>query len=637
VATVIQDSALISNSADLMMTTPSADGWLIEASADGTEWGNPEAVISAIQSQLQDGDLESIDRMGNREASIFLQISAPGSSVPGRAIALGQKALELAHRWPAGEVRELQWTSPLAGSEVTVTEMTSAVLSRSFDNDWDLDEVLRGMRRFKLTIHARPFVRGMTATTIDAPPLPGGTPPTDQVIDSGSSTTNWTSAGWPGTTNTVGTSTSDPFLGGTVFGASVRVGSTPISPWNTLTRTATIAVDSTRPYLLIKGKVRYRHDVTGNYGYAGDISITAASTSSFAPLTLINMQHNSTTGAFTALVQQNSSIDSLTVKLQTPSVFRVARYSMWTAVDSITRTAGAISGVFTGKVQSRQVQIYGSQRTELSLSVLGLDQTASPVALGEQVLVYTASAADESRAKFLACRASAGLGGTAVSTSTSGAYNPLATIAAATYPVFQVDPTQLLPGTHDIYGSILATASGTHTVSVRADADAGLDAVRVGAWQNVDITTGSAWPQIPVNVWRIVPLGSVTVGEDGGVLSLSVASSTGAQVRIDDLFLFHRKAGQLSMLDTKTASASMSAVRLDAASVLNPRPSAWVGTANGPMMDAALSGRCLSFDQHQADPGLLQIVTITLDCTTSRVSATYSERFGYDAATQGSS
>jgi hypothetical protein len=65
--------------------------------------------------------------------------------------------------------------------------------------------------------------------------------------------------------------------------------------------------------------------------------------------------------------------------------------------------------------------IYGSQRTELSLAILGLDADGtSPVALGEQVLIHTATAGEDSRLKFLGCRAASRLGGTTDSTATTG-------------------------------------------------------------------------------------------------------------------------------------------------------------------------------------------------------------------------
>jgi hypothetical protein len=802
----LQDLDLILNSLALVMDDPAAEGYLFEVSADGTEWGNPEAVIASIQSQLQDGSLESHDRDDNRQASIQLRISAPGSSQPGRAIALGQKALELACRWPSGQVRELRWTSPLAGAEVTVTEMTSATVGKAFDDEWDLGEVLHKERRFTLTIHARPFVRGDVPATIAAPSVIGSTTTT---VDSGSSTTGWSLLstapaattnlitdpnvtglnGWAaggGTTSltydggllataTQGTSdvgyvNSIPYTvaagrayqfgvnataidswGTTPFGmsfgimlrwysdtaASVQIGTdvnysalasategssvdvatpvilapagalrvrlfpyTPRSPyravrWRINTRwinecatsvdlrkgyfdggttdtpvityawtgtanaSTSTAIWSAPTLTVVSGAVQasvygrsaavYRRNNTGITPAAmaslpymrvrgtasaySDGQVTVADNGG-ATITPDSYTYNQATGAYEILLKRAAGFANLDVSFARTSGTVSTTAGLFVNVDQIDITDNPFAN---GKVQSRQVQIYGSQRAELSLSVLGLDSVGTtPVALGEQVLVYTASAADDPRVKFAAVRAlSSAVGSpTTDTTATSGFYNGSSTIASGTYPKFTMPVTSLLPGTYDVYASIQATTAGTHTVSLRADQDAGLDAVQTGAWQSVDIATGSAWPQIPTSTWRLVPIGTVTVGQNAvGTISLSLASSTGSQIRVDDLFMFHRSAGQLSLLDTKTATASFSAVRLDAATVTSPKPAAWVGIANGTMMDAALAGRCQAFDQHKAEPGLLQIVTITPACATSRVSATYYERFAHDAAT----
>src|SRR5436309_2795378 len=119
-----QTAVLTLNGLDLLMDTPDpVNGYRIHALGDNFTWGDPEAIISSVQSQLQDGDLERIDRYGNRQASIHLQIDAPGSAVPGEAIAQGQAAIDMACRFTGWA--ELRWTSPLAGALTSVFELTS--------------------------------------------------------------------------------------------------------------------------------------------------------------------------------------------------------------------------------------------------------------------------------------------------------------------------------------------------------------------------------------------------------------------------------------------------------------------------------------------------------------------------------
>jgi hypothetical protein len=46
----------------------------------------------------------------------------------------------------------------------------------------------------------------------------------------------------------------------------------------------------------------------------------------------------------------------------------------------------------------------------------------------------------------------------------------------------------------------------------------------------------------------------------------------------------------------------------------------------------AAGTRIQAFDQHLAEPGLLQISTVTPGCATSRVSASYFPRYAHDVA-----
>lgn len=586
---------------------------------DSANPGDAETVSAILASMIADGDIELTQRRGNRTYELPVAVEGGDRAT----IATAQANLTLAAEQPMGTLA----FDPGDGSDITVFETFEGKVSLSAGTD-DTGAT-NGLQRYTVTIPCRPFVRPGDPVAISAPPVPGGTPPTDQVIDSGNSKTNYTATGIPDTTNRADLGGADPFLGGTVYAVSTRVGSTPVNPWNTLTRAIPVSVDATRPFLLIQGKVRYRHDVTGNYGYAGTITITATnSTTSTSPLKLINLSHNTTTGAFTALLQQTDVVDSLTIRLQTPSSFRVARYSMWTAIDSITRTAGAISGVFTGKVQSRQVQIYGSQRTELSLAVLGLDTAgSSPMALGNQTLIHTASAGSDGRSKFLGCRVASGVTGSADANAVTGASTTLGTTSAPL--AFPMPASSLMPGEYDLFARIKGTA-GARTISYAATLDG------VGVLDSSDPVTG--WYAAPVTVgttYKIFPLGSLMlppggVEDDAATLTVKIASNTATD--LDELWIAHRESGQITLLDT--SDTGISAVRIDAATIDNPQPSAWVGVATpggtGQMMSAG--ARIQAFDQHMADPGLLQISTVTPDCSSSRVSTSYFPRYAHDVA-----
>lgn len=187
-AVALQTPALSLSGLDLLgQVIDPTYGFKISALGDNLQPGDPEAIIASIQSQLQDGDLERIDRYGNRSATIPLVIEAPNSAIPGDAIAHGQQALDAAcaKASPLTGWTTMQWLAPLAGAQVSVMDVVSATVSKTFD---DLAELEQGCRYVTLTIHARPFVRPINPVTIAAQAVVGSTTTT---VDDGTSLTNW--------------------------------------------------------------------------------------------------------------------------------------------------------------------------------------------------------------------------------------------------------------------------------------------------------------------------------------------------------------------------------------------------------------------------------------------------------------
>ena len=623
-----QTPSLNINGFDAMMTDYDPAGWLAYASADGTEFGDPEAVIASIASQLADGDLESHDRDGNREAKFYIGIEAdPKAADPGVAIALGQQALELAIRFTGWA--PLTWVDVLAGAEPSVMEMTSATVAKEFD---DLAEMLQGKRVIAVTVHARPFVRPTDKITIDAPPVPGTSPAADVALDSGASTTGWTAAGLlSGVTNSMVLGASDPVFAGQVVGLSKRTfGSSVSQPWVSATRTLSIPVDASRPLLRITGTVRYRHDATLHMGYAGTVTVTATGATS-SPVTVVNLTHDPATGDYSILMKQNSAVSSIKVTYQTPSAFVVSLYTLWVGVDAITRTVGLVSGVFTGAFQSRQVPIYGSQRTELSLGINGLNTAGDNAALlGEKVLVHTAAAGDDARSKFLSCRTMASTADPADPTAASGASTLLGTTASPTTFAFPV--AKLLPGEYMVFARLKASSAGIRTLSYASTVSDGTGALGAAdpatGWYTTPVTAKTSYDIFPIGTLMLPPAG---IEDEAAVVSVKVAADTASVVTLDDIWVAHIESGQVTLLDT---SGNVSAVRVDAATVDAPQPSVWVGLATSSGTAAMISAgtRIQAFDQHMAAPGLLQISTVTPGCTTSRVSASYYPRYAHDVA-----
>jgi hypothetical protein len=722
----------------LMMSAPDpVGGWMIRALADGTELGDPEAVIAAIQSQLQDGDLERIDRYGNREATIPLVLEAPNSESPGDALARAAAALDAACRFDGWT--ELSYTSTLAGAATSVYEVTSATASVTFD---DLAEMTQGCRYVTLKIHARPFPRTVNPVTIDAPSVTGSTTTT---VDSGSATTGWSllstapaalhnlisnpsfevnTTGWsagagtasiarastaavgssslvmtesatsgrsyansPAAVVTAGTTyqvilSNQGGLGAPTSGGgclvrfysdaagTVQVGGdwdTAFASGSWATRTFTtpaapatavrmrifpygnssnnglgspdvwyldaVLVAAGAPGFYFDGSktsttaITYTWDGTANnststatwtapalavvsggvqgtvYGRAsasirrtGAVTMTSlpymrirGTASAFSDglvtvadnggsaITPASYSYNATTGAYDILIRRPTGFTTVDVTFARTGGTVSTTSGLFVNVDQIDITDNPFS---TGKVQSRQVQILGSQRTELSLSVLGLDAAGTtPVALGEQVLVHTAAAGSDGRAKFLACRSASGLTGTADAGATSGQFNTLSTTATPTN--FTFPASALLKGNYLAVCRVRCATVGTSDLSYRAFIDPTVgDNVfdpRTG-WKTRPLTVGASGglaagqPGIRLNsLWVMIPLGLLRLPpadiEDSAPRSLSRSPRCAVAVDVDDIFLLNDDIGQASILLTGLASGSYSAVRLDAATV----------------------------------------------------------------------
>lgn len=579
--------------------------------------GAAETVSSILASMIADGDVELTQRRGNRTYQLTVMIEGLDRAM----IANAQADLVRAVEQPLGTLE----FDPGEG-EVTVFETFAGTAELANGTDDDASEA--GFQRVILTIPCRPFVRPQNEVTIQAPALPpsGSTPPADVTIDGGTSTSAYRATGpsWS-TSITLGVNTA-PFTG-SVYGTIANTSGAVHTIAGDLTYTASIAADSARPYVVVTGRQRLRASRSagswGGWAYGNQVKFSDASGNS---LLVVDMRNTDATGGWRATIYNPDILNQIKVTVSRPN--EPYGYSqLQIGVDSIIRSAGSVSGTFTGKAQSRQVPIYGSQRTELSLAILGLDTSDSPVPLGEQVLIHTASAGSDNRAKFLGCRAQSGLGGTADSDAVTGVKSTLGTTSSPTG--FMFSATTLLPGEFYVYARLKGTA-GSAMISYAASLDGAgpLDASDpVGGWyaRVVPITSG----------YRIVPLGVLIlppalIEDPGATVTVNVASST--PVDLDEVWVAHVESGQVTLLDTN--DPIISAVRLDAATVGSVVPSAWVGiaTPTGPGVVIAAGPRIQAFDQHMAEPGLLQISTVTPGCASSRVSARYYPRYAHDVA-----
>ena len=161
-------------------------GFILDVSSDGTEWGNAEAVVTAIRAQLGDGDLGEVTRHENATATIRVRVEADSSDL----LAAGGEAL-----W--AEVRkgrnELVWVPPAWDAEPTVFDIVWAELDFEFE-DWS-EAWLR--REYVLTLSRLPFPRSAVEQTATLQLSEPGTSSVT-VLDDGDSLTGWSAGIGPG-------------------------------------------------------------------------------------------------------------------------------------------------------------------------------------------------------------------------------------------------------------------------------------------------------------------------------------------------------------------------------------------------------------------------------------------------------
>lgn len=632
----LQEAGLWLQGLDFMMEEPDPDeGYRFQASSDGHSWGQLEPVINSIASQLSDGDIEDVERFENRDITIMLMIDAPDSELPGVAVAAGQRVLELACQWPGWGT--LQWRSPLAGAKTSVMEVLWAVPQRVSEG-FDLDEMLQGKRFFSLSLRVRPFVRSEDEVEVEAPAVSPEAPPEDAVIDAGTSTVDWLNQS-TATEATLSASMGAPFAG-MVYARSYRDGSkfaNPATPSVYLNRYPDIALDASRPYIVVTGYARWRGYAAGATPPAWRTdALTVRARGSYGSADAELVDFSIVDGSFVAVLRQTQTISTMLFSaVAVGSLFM--SYEVEIGIDSIVASAVA-GGVFTGKVQTRTVALLGSQRTEVPLTVLGLADS-TPTGLGEQVLVCSIAggASDDGRAKFASARTLSSKTGTTDSSATSGVYNAVGTTASPT--TFDLPAASLLAGDFALYPRLQVLTAGEHLMSYRVSI-ASPDGTQVitSPWTERRIiaaaSSSAVWPVIPEDAWRMVPLGIADMLVEaipGGTITLSLAGPAGV-FRVDDVFLAHA-VGQVTLVDTGKAGGSLSKVTVDAATLDRPYPTVWVGEVDGSMMDAVRAGRVQAGgEEHQAVPPLLTVATVTPGCATSRLSARYYPRNAWDVA-----
>lgn len=581
--------SLVFGALDLLGVDHSA-GWWIEAAGDDAEFGNPTPVERAIKSFLQDGAIAVVESYDNREMSLKLTVKATSSA--------NLAAAEAALIAEIGKRNTLTWTPPDSTGDFAGTPCVFDIVTSTLA--FDLNDVgeLDLRRVYTLTLKALPFVRSNTLTTYASAAPPSGGAPTNTLVDDGTSTTNWAGVSSDGGSTTLSTS------GGVItlfkgFGAG------------TATRSITLTRSSLATSMTGTGFVRIKMVTQLTQG--GDPKSLA-----------VTVKINGTTvaevgrdGDYRWYAHPGGTLS--TIDITAAGKFPSAAGSVVIRVDEVYRTSVATLSTLTGQRQQfLSLPVGGTVRTQGNLEIAD----ATPTALGT-VLVYTTPIDSPAVQPPLRRWRTAGSAETSDATLVSGKYSDLNTLH-----------------TFDVPASSVPAGGYLLLARIRNPAGTGYGLAWAGKSLMGTTTLDTAPPHgvtggnLPVaNQWGVVNVGYMTLPTFGlgtsGMVRIELQTTT-IGLLLDEAWLFNMDQGQLTWLEAGTAAPTTGGpanrVFIDAASVSNPMPSVWLGTA-ADRSDAYGAGVVAqSIGEHEFTPPLTNVFVATTNAVSTAVSLSHYPR-----------
>lgn len=568
-----------------------AKGYMFEALADDTDFGNPVPIEQKVISWLQDGALLSLQGYDNRD-DMLVRICITGTD--SNKLALAEQALML----ETGKPNTLTWTPPDGVGAPCVFSVVMSYLEHSMD---DMAE-LRLQRIYTLRIKAEPFVRSQTLMTVTKA-APSLTTQTFSLVDACNSVTGWTGAATvtPSGTSTVTTFTASSFV---IVRASVTA-STAGAVWNlNLTRTGLSASITTNPYVRVE-----LSSVTRGGAVVDSPRFKINGTSVPVAVQEGNIYWIDTTG-----LGLGATITSLSVDRYFTGV--VAGYGQESWVGDIS-TSNVLGTQSTNRQLSRIVEVAGSARSPAGIAV----QDAS-AALGT-TLVFTSPVAPGAVQPNLRTLISSGNSVTVAATTISGFTSSIETLHT-----FDIPTTGLTPGGYVLLARIktAATISVPFVWSARS---------RQGTVNLGDAQTGAVTVSSVIETWAVHHIATMNLPPrqtgEGGKVRIELESNAAATVLLDEAWLFNLDVGELTWVECGSAapSAGGSANRLwlDAATINSPRPSTFMGFDVDRLDSYHAGSELVSNGAHEFVPPLMNVFTVTSNSQAASVTLSHYPRF----------
>lgn len=583
-----QQHGLTWGALDFVDPNPTDAGYLLEACADGTNFGNPKALIQTVRSLLTDGSLAVIENWDNREIPIHLRISAP-DAIAGPALAAGEAALMAELR--AESKSPLVYTPPATDASASYYDVVVAELDRD-NGDWDEEEVLREYRYYLLTLTCLPFARPADTTIVPAiavPPDPGGAAVFVN-LDTCDATTNWAAS-------YDAVSIGQWFTSFAVVSGALRaklVNSTaPATEYPGITETRTSALSmSGNPYLAVD--VRSSHS-----------SIYGVPTVTVDGVVKTPIAADPIAGGLTRIYVASGNFTTVAVSVPRVTGGPFDGSDRWLEVANVARTDTIGDKTNTTlRQQSRTARVAGSAPTQAAIRLFD----ATPAALGTEILVHTSRNTSWKPALRAYRTSSAAV--TADTALISGGRNTLASSM-----VFRIPANLLTEGTYSLMARLNVSTGGTFGWSAKMVSSAGATTVGSSVVTSGSVTVGVTSGYQVVNL-AALPL-PVVKAEADQMVELTLTGTS--NMTVDEVWLFGLHDGVLTWLRD---ADSLTWIEIRSPELGAARPSIYGGTgakgANSIDVSWKAAGATYgSFGAHRFEPGLMQIFTVT---STSLVS-----------------
>lgn len=556
-----------------LLSPISPDGdYAIEATADGTSWGNPAAVVATVASMLMDGERAKITRFGNREATIPLQIRGATLDV----VAAGEAAL-------MAEVNRgrntLTWLPP-GWSTASVFDVVYSTPDFQFD---DLAEVNQVTRHFTLTLTCLPFARRDTLTTVVALPSSGSVTVTP--INDCTSLSGWT-------TNAVGAVVSGAIEVNAASGGILHGQASAI-----LTQSYTLNLGE---YVVWEMKTPTGTYPTFSLNGGGAVAVATEALVGGAIRYFVRPVGAAYPYAITS-TQVNGQIGAGNKRI----INDISKFNKLPVIGA-------------GYQRSLIASVGGTSRTAADIVV---DMASGST--GSDCLLYTAPA--DTIAPSMRIWKSAGETATADTACISGARNTFATPVAFTIPAGMLKPASYLMVAY-MKGTAASTTVSWVATTVGAYADTTTD---LSGSVTATMPATYAFYQLGV-----VDLPTVGVDPSSTSSTKITFTSSVTTATLDEILLYNLDDGELTWISGITGSPTKVEVR--SATVDRDRPEWLVGTTGTDAANANVASKATSPGLHEFAPGDMFVHLVTPGSTTQTVSVEHYERFRHHVTPQAS-